>query len=297
ILLGILFSVRAERNDSSYLPRLRNYLPSLIAFTLAILIKFTFAPIVVLYLVMLASQAFHAKTFEVATQQHILLQRLKAALLVVLPAALISGVIVLLLYAPYWIGSSIEGIVYTFTSPPSANSSDGSILYAIIEWVQVYGLPPAGTLAYTLVYVFVFHQTWNYINFATMACMMIVSAIWLWRSPTTRTLVLATVATLGALLIVTFWFFPWYIIWLMGLIVICLPVTYDRVGRALAAFALTFSASAFFIYLFSKPLPPLGGWIGFDCLTIIGPPLVMLVVFLLLRLPRKSEEKLLAGTD
>jgi hypothetical protein len=297
ILLGIFFSVRAERNDFSYLPRLRNYLPSLIAFTLAILIKFTFVPIIALYLVLLASQAFHAKTFEIATQQHTLLRRLKAALFVVIPATLISGALVLLLYAPYWLGSSIEGIVYSFTSPPSANSSDGSVLYAIIEWVQVHGLPPTGTWAYTLLYVFALHQTWNYINFATMACMMIVSVIWLWRSPTTRTLVLATIATLGALLIVTFWFFPWYITWLMGLIVICLPVTYDRVGRALVAFALTFSAAAFFIYLFSKPLPPLGGWIGFDCLTTIGPPLLMLLIFLLLRLPHKSGEKPLAGTS
>jgi len=290
ILLGIFFSVRAERNEFSYLPRLRNYLPSLIAFTLAMLIKFTAAPIIALYLILLASKAYHSKTFEASIQPHTLLRRLQAMLLVVLPAGLISGAIVLTLYAPYWLGSSIESIVYSFTSPPSANSSDGSILYAIIEWVQVHGLPPTNSWTYTLLYVLALHQTWNYINFATMACMMIVSAIWLWRSPTTRTLVLAAVATLGALLIVTFWFFPWYITWLVGLIVVCLPVTYDRVGRALVAFTLTFSASAFFIYLFSKPLPPLGGWIGFDCLTTIGPPLLMLLIFLLLPLVHKGGE-------
>ena len=51
ILLGILFAVRAEKQGFI---DLRSYLLPIIAFTLAVLIKFTTAPMVVLFIIALA---------------------------------------------------------------------------------------------------------------------------------------------------------------------------------------------------------------------------------------------------
>jgi len=279
ILLGILFSVRTERQSTTYPPGLRSYLPSLLALTLATLVKFTAAPMLALYLILLAGKAFSAKSFA---QKPALLLRLRAVLITVIPAALISGAFVVLLYLPYWFGLSISGIIYSFTSPPSANSSDNSILFAIIQWNHEHGLPPTSSWSYPFFYIFALHQTWNYINTATLVCMLLVSAIWIWRSPTTRTMILASLAILGATLIVTFWFFPWYVIWLIALMAICLPISGERVGRALVAFALAFSASAFCIYLFFNPYSSIGSWIGWTCLTTVGPPLIALLVWLTL---------------
>jgi hypothetical protein len=297
ILLGILFSARAERNDSAYLPRPQSYLPALLAFTLACLIKFTAGPILVLYLALLARKAFAGKMLEESIEKRMaevinrFLHRLQATLTTILPAGLLSAALIVLLYLPYWAGLSIPGIIHSFISPPSANSSDNSILFAIIQWNHAHGLPPTSSWSYPLAYTFALHQTWNYINSATMAGMMLVSLVWIWRSPTTRTMVLAALATLGAALIVTFWFFPWYIIWLVGLMVICLPVGQQRVARALAAFALAFSVSAFCIYLFFDPYSSIGTWIGWTCLTTIGPPLIALLIWLALPPETKKEAR------
>jgi hypothetical protein len=100
-------------------------------------------------------------------------------------------------------------------------------------------------------------------------------AVCLWRMPTTRTMILASLATLGLLLVVTPWFFSWYVTWLVGLAAISLPTTRDRFGRALVAFALTFSATAFVTYFVA-----IGGWGGFNWITLIGLPLVVFIFFL-----------------
>jgi hypothetical protein len=91
-------------------------------------------------------------------------------------------------------------------------------------------------------------------------------------------LTLATLAVLGVLLLVTPWFFPWYVTWLVGLAAACLPMR-DRLGRAAIGAALVFSASAFCIYLF-RGFPAIGDWEGFTSLTTVGPPLLTLVILL-----------------
>jgi len=152
---------------------------------------------------------------------------------------------------------------------------------AILEWNKVHP-PSSSTWADKLLQLFSRHTTWSYINFATLIVMLIIGSVWLWRIPTIRTVILATLATLGALLVVTYWFFPWYIIWIVGLAAVCLPIATDRIERALLAFTLTFSASALLVYLFNGYLS-LGGWIGFICLTTIGPPLLAFLIFVLVR--------------
>jgi len=274
-LLGLLFSVRYELQKSG---GLRSYLPALFSFTLAVLIKFTALPLLVLSLAMFARKRLYPPA-ELSYRQK---PQWKPALLTTLLAGLISMALILAVYIPYWIGHSIGDIAASFTAPPSATMSYGSIHRAIIRIVQVYGLPPANNWTYLPLQIFSSHDTWDRINLVALAVLMVVSIIWLWRAPTTRTLAMASLATLGTLLIVTPWFFPWYLAWVLSLAIVCLPVKYDRLGRALIAATFTFSVTSLIIYLYHQKKAPFGEWIGLDFLTTIGPPIVVLLIFLFL---------------
>ncbi len=279
ILLGILYCVRAEHKMIKSFSDLRYFIPSLVAFTLATLIKFTAAPLIVLLLVWMAR-----KTLYPMTENSVHLEW-RRTFLMVIAAGLLSGALALAFYAPFWIGHSIPAILQSFTSPPSAKQAYGSIMFAILKWIWAHGLPGQDWLAQSL-YVLSLHSTWNAINLLTVIVTMSVGGFWIWRVPTTQALALASLGVLGALLIVTPWFFPWYVIWLVGLAAICVPIMHDRVARALVCSALVFSASAFCIYLYYRGVPPLGSWIGFSFLTTIGPPILMLVALLIVPISR-----------
>ncbi|MBE3559613.1 MAG: hypothetical protein IMW89_10355 [Ktedonobacteraceae bacterium] len=292
VLAGFFFSVRTVQNLGQHRPSLLQSLPALVAFTLAALVKFTAAPVLFFFLLLLARQAYdanlaHVTRIAAGTRQYF--AHLKAIALIVVPAGAVSGTLALVLYLPYWSGFTLDMILYSFTSPPSSRSSYGSILYAIVAWNHDHGLPPQGTWMHFIVDIFGRHQTWNVINLITFVSMLLIGALWIWRQPAVRTTALATLALLGAVLIVTHWFFPWYLTWLIGLAAICLPTTYDRVGRALLAFALTFSASALCSYLYANFRSPIGGWTGLSFLTTLAPPLIMLCLFLVLPLNYKKE--------
>ncbi len=276
ILLGMLFCVQAERKEIQRFADLRYFLLGIVAFTLAILVKFTAGPLLVLLLVWIARQTLYStQKSAFSTMQ----REWRRAALAVGTGILLSATLILAFYAPFWIGHSIPEIVGSFTSPPSAHEAYGSIMFAIVKWIWAHGLPGQGWMA-KILYILSLHSVWSALNLLVVIATMSVGAIWLWRVPTTRTLALASLSVLGALLIVTPWFFPWYVIWLVGLAAICAP--YDLVGRALACAALTFSASAFCIYLYERGIPPVGTWIGLTFLTTIGPPIVVLLALLLL---------------
>jgi hypothetical protein len=141
----------------------------------------------------------------------------------------------------------------------------------------VHGFPAHTSWAYTPLYVLSQRNVWDKINYVTLGFLLIIATIWIWRVPTTRTMILAALATLGALLIITPWFFAWYVTWLVGLAIICLPVSNDRIGRALVAFTLTFSATALITYLYHD-YPPIGSWNLLGWLAMIGLPLIVLFV-------------------
>ncbi len=111
---------------------------------------------------------------------------------------------------------------------------------------------------------------------------LIVSTIWLWRTPTTRTLVLTSIAVLGPLLIVTTWFYPWYVTWLVGLAAVSIPTSHQRVARALFAFALVFSASARLTYL-TAGRQDLVDWDVISCAATIIPPMLTFLFFLCIK--------------
>jgi hypothetical protein len=271
MLFGILFSVRAGCDG---LIRLRGYALPLLTFTLAALIKFTTAPILVVFAIFLAWNKLHAAS--PASQQRV--ARWVSALRIVVSASMISGMIALVIYAPFWINHSIQDIKGSFTSPPSATAAKHSILAAIVERNNVYGLPTSSWL-HTLYYVLSLHSIWVAINIVTLAGAFIIGAAWLWHKRTTSTFILATLAALGALLVVTPWFYPWYVTWLVALAAVGLSTMHERIGRALVAFALTFSASAPLVYLFNG-YPPISPWIGHIFFTTIGPPLLAFLIFI-----------------
>lgn len=286
LLLGILLGIRAEKKGQ--LTHARGYLPPIVAFTIAVLVKFTTLPLVVLFIIFVACRALRPTLSPALPIRETISLRWRPALLTVCIATITSALVALTCYGPFWIGHSIQGIYSSFTNTPSALYAENSILRAILAWGNAHPLPPH-TWEYTLIQFFSSSKTWDYIDFATIAVVIMISALYLWHSPTIRTFVLASLATLGALLIVTPWFYSWYTTWLVGLAAVCLPLAHNRVGRSLLAFTLAFSASSFLTYLFKDGYQPFGIWIGLAFLTTILPPLLIFLVSFVAPLNKPSQ--------
>ncbi len=240
MLLGVLLSVRAEQND---IARFRFYAASLVVFTLAALVKFSAIPIIALFIVMLFWKTFYAKPAVPDPRPQSILTRWRVALFTALSASLVSSAVALLFYGPFWIGHSIKDIVYSFSSQPTAHSAYDSILLLIHVLNKIHSLT-----AYLL--IFTSRGTWDIIIFIAVVCALAAGIALLRRTPTTRTVALATLLVLGTFILLTAWFVPWYVTWLVGPAVVCLPVARDRLGRALFTFALAFSVSAFLTYYY-----------------------------------------------
>ena len=271
MLVGVLLSVRAEQHAFT---QARYYLPPIVAFTCAALIKFTAAPMLLFYLILVARRIFrHGHLQEMQTRTSFKYTWL-AMLQVVVGAGVVSCLLAIVSYIPLWWGHSLRDIGKSLGAPPSSHSAYGSILLAL-QKVSLY--EKNAFLAFLSL-----HSTWNVINVIVVGVFFCLGGIWIYRTPTTLTLVQATLALLGGLLIVTPWFFPWYVLWLVGLAALCVAAYDEPVKRALVGSTLVFSASALFIYLF-RGYPPVGDWIGYASLTTIGPPLVVLLMLLFKR--------------
>ena len=275
MLAGILLAVRADRGEQ--LTQLRGYLLPVIAFTLAALVKFTILPLIVLFILLLACRVLRPATSDSLSIKDTFSRRWQPALLTGISAGIISAIVAIVFYGPFWIGHGINAIVSSFTSPPSALYAENSILRAVLDWRQVNSLPP-NTLGNTLISILANHNTWNDTSILALAIVILAAAIWMWHAPTLRNFVLSTVAALGALLIVTPWFYSWYVTWLVGLIAVCFPFKVSRLARALLAFTLAFSVSAFLTYLFKDGYPPFGTWTGLVFLTTIAPPILAFLI-------------------
>jgi hypothetical protein len=283
ILSGILLAIRADRKESLTTPQ--GYLPPIIAFTLAALIKFTALPLITLFLIFLAFRVLRLSESSGQLGWRASSQRWKQALSTILLASIIAGIVALSLYAPFWIGHSLYAIESSFTSPPSALYAENSIMRAISTWEQSHS-----ALSNTLVSILVNRKTWDHISILVLAISILAGALAMRKAPTIRNFVLASVASLGALLIVTPWFYSWYVTWLVGLIAVCLPLKGSRTGRAMLAFVLVFSASALLTYLFKDGYPPFGIWTGLVFLTTIAPPIVaFLIVYFTWKSPSRAS--------
>ncbi len=240
MLLGISLSVRAEQND---ITRFRFYAAPLVVFTLAALVKFSAIPIIALFIVMLFWKTFYAKSAIPDPRPQSVLTSWRAALFTVLSASFVSSAAALLFYGPFWVGHSIKDIAYSFSSQPTAHSAYDSILLLIRVLNKIHSLS-----AYLL--IFTSHDMWDIIIFIAVVYALAASIALLRRIPTTRTVALATLLVLGTFILLTAWFVSWYVTWLVGPAVVCLPIARDRLGRALLTFTLAFSASAFLTYYY-----------------------------------------------
>ncbi len=273
MLLGILLTQRAERQGMT---RFIDYAPPAIAFTLAALIKFTSLPLIVFFLALLLRKSLKATNSQYQRQIWL------SALIKTLVAGLVCAATALLFYAPFWIGHSLKAIQLSFYLPPSSRLAENSILRASQGWVARYGLPPGNSWMHSLLLLLTDHSTWNTLSTRVVECATLIGVILIWRSPRSPTLVLAAFITLGALLLVTPWFFAWYVTWLVALASALLTNReYALLRRALIAFALSFTVFAFFTYLSNGQ--PLFGNDGFiQCLRVFGLPLLVFLLALLI---------------
>ncbi len=279
ILLGVLFCARAEQHAFS---RPLHYLPAVIAFTLAGLIKFTALPLAALYLILLARRTLYGTSSAAIKSNKLVALQWKPALMKVLYAGITSGLVIMLLYTPFFIGHSIPDIINSFINPPSSHFLEHSIMKSFVEGVGYHGMPAQSSWLYPVLTILTTFKVWSTINILVVLSGLVVGAIWLWRTPTTRTLVLSGIAILGPLLIVTTWFFPWYVTWLVALAAVSLPISRQRIARALFVFALVFSASARLTYLSLGRLDPVD-WNAISCAATMVPPILAFLICLFIR--------------
>jgi hypothetical protein len=244
LLLGLFLCTRAEARGTFL--RARGYIPPLLAFTFATLIKFSAAPAIGVFIIALFCAVLRSSKQADGRLSW------RRAVVAGLTAGCISIGLVLALYGPFWLGHSPTDIVKSFSLLPSAVEAFNSLLFALSDMNALHDLP-------SLLFFLIDRRLWNVVTLLAILLPVIIGGIYLWRAPTTRTIALVTLASLSAFLITTPWFFAWYLTWLVGLAVVCLPVTTSRFTCALIAFVLTFSATAFLTYYST-----LVGWILLD---------------------------------
>ncbi|WP_069803065.1 hypothetical protein [Thermogemmatispora onikobensis] len=261
--------------DGSRLERVRYWLPALAAMLLAVLIKFTALLGVALFLCLLLF-----RTLQRDGGQPLLLALRRRWRLVVTQLLLAFGCAILLVglaYLPFWLGHSPHDIVVSLLAPPSTSRELGqfSILRAIQEW-RYYHPQPLGGWAGPMLDLLGRRSTWNLLQGVALL-MTLAMALWLvWEQPRLERWAMGALLTMGAIFLVTPWFFPWYVAWLVGLAPLALP----QRGRpaaleyALLVFVLVFSLSAFAVYFSRGYLPVGGGWIGWMGLSAVAPPLL-----------------------
>ena len=272
LLLGLLLCTRAELQKT--LMRPRGYIPPLIAFTVSTLIKFSAAPAVAVFII-----ALFCYVLRFTRQQDGRLSW-RPALMAGVTASCISAGLILVLYGPFWLGHSLADIVNSFTSLPSAVESFNSLLSALSYMRATHSLP-------SFLFFLLDRKLWNVVTILALLLPVAIGSVYLWRAPTARTIALVTLASLSAFLVVTPWFFAWYITWIVGLAVVCLPVTSSRFGRALLAFVMTFSATAFLTYystlvgwILLDMHPAVASWALRVTLEAFGLPLIVFFVVL-----------------
>ena len=232
LLLGLYWCAKAERAGTFLRPR--GYIPPVIAFTLAILVKFSAAP----------AMAVLVLALFCATMR----QDSKPGMLVWLPAlrstifaSATFLVISVVLYGPFWIGHSLTEILKAFTAQPSAADSINSILYTFSNYNNAHLLPP-------FLNIFKSHKGWSMINVLSMLAPVVIGVKYLWKHPDTKTMATIIILSFAGFLLTAPWFFSWYLTWLVGLVPFLLPLNNNRFVRAVLLSSLTYSFVAFFSY-------------------------------------------------
>ena len=94
-------------------------------------------------------------------------------------------------------------------------------------------------------------------------------------------MVFAALLVFESVLIVTPWFYSWYVLWVVALAILLLTEHRDHKNTIAILFAIVFSASAFFTYIMPYYLQPFDSWLGTRYVLSNGPPVVVLLLGLL----------------
>lgn len=246
ILAGVLLAARAERHG--LLPRARGYLPAVAALVLAALVKFTALPILVIYLLFLVSKALRP-TADSPREPRLALRNWRPALLILCWSGLTGGLLVLAFYGPFWLGHHPTAILGSFQNAPSSLAAENSFLRSLAEWQKYHPGMQNGVLN-----LLGMRRFWDDLTILGIVLCLLLGTLRLWQKPTTRTFAVISLLTMSVVLLITPWFFSWYITWLLGLAFVSLPTRQNRFEMALLAFVCTFSFSALITYLFNGNL-------------------------------------------
>ncbi|HTI14706.1 MAG TPA: hypothetical protein VL461_09080 [Dictyobacter sp.] len=264
------------------------YLPAIVAFTLAALIKFTCLPVIGLFIIWLCFTQMPFSKDRNINRKLLLSIPWSRILRMIAMSTLVTIMLLALFYLPFWVGHSWEAIRDSFTSPPSAHEAYGSIEEAIDNWLAVH----KQSHTTFLLAIGNSHTFWQTLTIIGIVCTLVCGAVWLWYQPTPQTLTRTILLMFSAMLTTTPWFFPWYVLWLISLAIASFSERRTHSGRALFIFAVVFSFTANAIYLFSN-YAPLGNWTGWVALTTIGPPILLSLCSLLLPIPQRHEQAIL----
>ncbi|MBX5450500.1 hypothetical protein [Thermogemmatispora sp.] len=270
LLLGCWCCADAE---GARLEQTRYWLPALVLMLVAALIKFTALLGVALFLCLLLMRTLRpegSQRFLPALRRY--WRPALAQLLLALGCGLCVGG---LAYFPFWVGHSPHEIMISLVAPPSTSRELGqfSILRAIQEWRHYHPQPLQG-MAGQLLALLGQRSTWNALQGLALL-VALGGALWLlWKQPQLQRWAVGSLLTMGAIFLVTPWFFPWYLAWLIALAPLALPLSErsKALEYALQVFVLVFSLSAFAIYLSRGYVPAKGGWIGWMGLSAVAPP-------------------------
>jgi hypothetical protein len=280
VLVGILLTARAEARGEFL--RARGYLPPVGALTLAALVKFTALPVLAVALLFLVCEALRPtaaspREFKQAPRNW------RGALLPLAWSGLTAALVALAFYAPFWLGHNLGDIIASFKNPPSSLYAENSFMRSIVEW----GLRHPALRQNTLLSFLSNRHLWDDLTFAAIALCLLVGATRLWTKPATRTFLAVSLATLCAVLLITPWFFSWYVTWILALAVVWLPRHPGRFEAALLALTFTFGFSALLTYLFNGGL--FGSYYYLVSLFTTLPPVCAFLLTLVMWRPVRSS--------
>lgn len=280
LLIGALLAARAEARGQ--LLRARGYLPPIVALTLAALVKFTALPVLAAALLFLACKALRP-TAESPREFRQALRNCRQALRPLAWSVSTAALVALALYAPFWLGHSPRDIIASFKNPPSALYAENSFMRSFAEW----GLRHPALRLNPLLSLLNSRRLWDDLTYAVIALCLIAGAVWLWAKPAVSTFLKVSLATMAAVLLITPWFYSWYIAWILALAVVWLPTRPNRGETALLALTFTFSFSALLTYLFNGGL--FGSHYYLVSLFTILPPVCAFLLTLVLWRPGRSS--------
>ena len=282
VLLGILLLARSEQRGE--LLRARGYVPPILAFTLAALVKYPILPVLAAYLIFLLCKALRPTAASSLRWQEALGNWRPAARLLGW-SCLASVLLVLALYGPFWLGHSPSAIIDSFSKNPVSTWAENSFMRSVINWLNIQPERKSNLL----LLFFSRRQVWNVINYSAIALCLFFGARKFWVTPTVETFLALALAMMCIVLLLTPWFFTWYSVWIVGLAVVCLPAHRSRVVWAFFVLALTFSYSTLSLYLFNHDL--LGPLIPLVSLFDNVPP-ICAFLFCWIRYPRWTTQQL-----